>query len=842
MAGIQRDVLINYKGDASNLTAASQKAQDAIDEVSAAQSKAAEKAAKDAEKAAAAQEKAAQKAADAQAREAEKAAAAQVKAAERAAREAEALADAQERAAERLKDIASEASDLDRVTRAFEKQKAEIEALAELTGDQEAAQKALTVASAKYEAQVKDIQDAQEQAAKAAADAQEEAANAANDAADEQEAASERAADGFGKVGESAGKLGGALEMAGLEGAQAVADLADVGEVAAEALGAMSGAAGLATAAVVALGAGYAIAVRDVSRINAQFELQAELATEVRDAQYGLEDALQAQALASGKLNEAQDAELSIRREIQRATVDALEAHKDEKKALEEQIDSTRKYINLQRGLAAALVAVADVTAFPATLARAAKEGKSFGDIIADDARSLNSAFDAMTGLESGVAAANQQLQTYNKSGQDQVAILKETGDALLDTERKTRGAEAATQAHEDAIKATEEALRTSIEAMDESNATTQQYSATLAQIAQITDDYQTSLLTGQDAIEAARAKEQASLLAVYQQTVALAQSNAELAAANEAYTEARAAVDAKYAAQSKAYADEQAAKLAENHAFALELQAQETDGLASALEHRAQLWQGFYDGYVATYMDAAMQIADLASQFAEDEYQQHADALDRLQERRDALTDQQKENAQAAQEATDAQTRSELEAANTILAAKKDALREQAKEERQQAMKAFRINQAIQIAQSVAGAALAVLNAFATVPYPASIAAAAAATATGAATIATVAAQKPQFHQGGIVQANVLPGEGVANRDLVRAVGEQTFNAMNRDPAGTAAALSGGGTTLIIGRQAFGEIGRNLLVGRTPVAQAINSRARPGQVALGTSNLPVLS
>jgi len=167
-------------------------------------------------------------------------------------------------------------------------------------------------------------------------------------------------------------------------------------------------------------------------------------------------------------------------------------------------------------------------------------------------------------------------------------------------------------------------------------------------------------------------------------------------------------------------------------------------------------------------------------------------------------------------------------------------ALKEQAKEERQQALKAFRINQAIQIAQSIAGAALAVLNAFATVPYPASIAAAAAATATGAATIATVAAQKPQFHQGGVIQANVLPGEGVANRDLVRAVGEQGFNAMNRNPEAAAQALSGG-TTLIIGRQVIGEIGRNLMVGRSPVSQAINGRARAGQVALGTSNLSVV-
>lgn len=62
----------------------------------------------------------------------------------------------------------------------------------------------------------------------------------------------------------------------------------------------------------------------------------------------------------------------------------------------------------------------------------------------------------------------------------------------------------------------------------------------------------------------------------------------------------------------------------------------------------------------------------------------------------------------------------------------------------------------------------------------------------------------------------------------------------MNRNPEAAAQALSGG-TTLIIGRQVIGEIGRNLMVGRSPVSQAINGRARAGQVALGTSNLSVV-
>ena len=114
--------------------------------------------------------------------------------------------------------------------------------------EKQAAAAALKMASAQEKAQQKMAADA-EKYAKQAAEAQEaafdEATRAAEHAAERQREAADKAADGFGKVGESAGKLGGVLEMLGIEGASTIADLADAGEVAAQAFGGLSGSLGI---------------------------------------------------------------------------------------------------------------------------------------------------------------------------------------------------------------------------------------------------------------------------------------------------------------------------------------------------------------------------------------------------------------------------------------------------------------------------------------------------------------------------------------------------------------------------------------------------------------------
>ena len=118
--------------------------------------------------------------------------------------------------------------------------------LAKIPGltEKQAAAAALKMAQAQEKAQQQmaaAAEKASRQAADSQIDAMDEVADAAEAAARRQSEAAEKAADGFGKVGESAGKLGGVLEMLGVEGASTIADLADAGEVAAQAFGGLGG-------------------------------------------------------------------------------------------------------------------------------------------------------------------------------------------------------------------------------------------------------------------------------------------------------------------------------------------------------------------------------------------------------------------------------------------------------------------------------------------------------------------------------------------------------------------------------------------------------------------------
>ena len=179
--------------------------------------------------------------------------------------------------------------------------------------EKQAAAAALKMASAQEKAQQKMAADA-EKYAKQAAEAQEaafdEASRAAEHAAERQREAADKAADGFGKIGESAGKLGGVLEMLGVEGASTIADLADAGEVAAEAFGGLSGSLGIIgnllgpLAITVGLVGGAFWVLQDAaSQSNAAMEESAKQADilakaldGVREAQKGTSDALKSAA------------------------------------------------------------------------------------------------------------------------------------------------------------------------------------------------------------------------------------------------------------------------------------------------------------------------------------------------------------------------------------------------------------------------------------------------------------------------------------------------------------------------------------------------------------------
>jgi hypothetical protein len=410
----------------------------ASDKAAAAQIAASERTAREAEaaaeRAAAAQIAAAEKATAA----AEKAAREQIAAQERIAREA---ADA----ADKLARLGEVGDDVAQLTRRFNDQAEEIRRLAAITGDQEAASRALAAAQRQLDA---DLAKVNGTAGSAAAQ--------------------------IGKVGGSAGKLAGFLSVVspGLaDAARNVGDLADGGELASEAWESFGGALkanalvlGTLGAAVVAAGLAYRAATLEISRINEQRKFEHELAQSLVPAELALRDALQAQAVATGNLSEAGLAELKIRQATQSQVAAYLTANNEKINALREEMAASEKYINLQRGVAAAIVIVNDLTTgLAATVARAVASGRSLSEVVADDARALNTMFDSLTGLESGAAQSESQIRSLNSAAAANTKALKATQAATLDAQAaiasKTGTDAAATAATEAATDAARERM-----------------------------------------------------------------------------------------------------------------------------------------------------------------------------------------------------------------------------------------------------------------------------------------------------------------------------------------------------------------------------------------------
>lgn len=163
---------------------------------------------------------------------------------------------------------------------------------------------------------------------------------------------------------------------------------------------------------------------------------------------------------------------------------------------------------------------------------------------------------------------------------------------------------------------------------------------------------------------------------------------------------------------------------------------------------------------------------------------------------------------------------------------AEKKRAAEETQEKRRQAMIAFAIDKAAKLAQALTAAALATINALATPPAPNYIAAGLAA-AGGAVQVATIAATRPSFHSGGMVDfapdeasAIVRRGEAVLSPAGRAAIGDDAIRAAN--------AGMGSGQTIVVQQvyrhRVFDSFVRDNLRTRGPLARAIGSGARPGQ------------
>jgi len=642
--------------------------------------------------------------------------------AEKLAKEQAAQAKATASARAALEQLADAGDKVAQATKKFEAQKKQIDALREATGDEALAAKALAAAQRQLEADLEAASEAQKKSA---------------DTAKEQ-------AESFGDAGSRLSGFAGALDVVvpGLGSAiTPLADLAGGAEAAAlsasaagVSLGALAATAALVLAPLVALGGAYLINERNLERLNAQHELENRLDQEVKTTYEGLKDAQQALALATGKLTEAQDAELTIRRQIFGATQDIIHAHDDEKKALQEQIKDTQKYIDLQRGLALALVAVVDASAgAPITLARVAASGRTFAEVMADDARAVNAALDSLTGLESGTAAAKKQIDTYNGATSTQIQILDETKDALLGTDKATRAAASAQEDLAAALALTNSLLQAEADAAKASNERyygllDQLYNAEQANISareQLQEGYTQKL-------DRMRNEEVLAYQLTYQRQLSDLEGN--LSAQEtlvDAYHSFVASIDEKYEAQRTAFLDAEAQKR-------VDAQVAHTEAL---LDQQRQLSEAYAEG----------------------------------EKERKAIT-----------EATNIAA---TKVYGDFFATVSDGLAMVAEQAGATEQEVFAIRKAGALAQAVIQSAGAILTALQT-PYPLTIPAVALAATAAAIQVGTIAAsQPPSFRSGGLVDATApavtspaaLPdarlisaevGEGILTRQGVATLG----------------------------------------------------------------------
>ena len=330
------------------------------------------------------------------------------------------------------------------------------------------------------------------------------------------------------------------------------------------------------------------------------------------------------------------------------------------------------------------------------------------------------------------------QVEALQAKQADQISTAEGLIRARYAGQRADERAAAAAAAKADADRAAADAARAAEQAEREKERAQATYTRTVIDYAEamrsLTAD-QRSSVSEEERILAAGQQRLRQLDELAQRTKYLALTNAEAEAAQTAAAEARVQIEQDVAEQIAAVREK-----ARQDEAAKATEAREAEA-AAALENAQLIAQGI--GSVGQGLDA------LASS--------SADSLGRLQQQ---LADQ-----------------SEM-----LTASEKAALQERVAAQRNAAIQAFEVAKAAKLAEAIINTAAAVT---ASLPNPI---AAAVAGAAGAAQVATIAAQQPAFHSGGIVgappdevNARLVRGEGVLSRSGVNAIGgEQAVRAAN--------------------------------------------------------------
>jgi len=320
-------------------------------------------------------------------------------------------------------------------------------------------------------------------------------------------------------------------------------------------------------------------------------------------------------------------------------------------------------------------------------------------------------------------------------------------------------------------------------------------------------------------------------------------QADAARAAALRQFTEEQAALEAKAAEESEKAAQEELDRMLEDLKLIREANQANIDARREAemlaQEEAAQRNADFQTATISAAQDTLAAISMLA-QAAQDERLANAEAL---QMELDRLAEEGMSQFRAdINERTDLsreEKKQAIKAERERLSEEKKVLRERIKAEKKAAREAFIANKIAALLQITVNTAVAITQAVAQLGPIAGAIAGVGIGILGAVQAGIVARQQPTFHQGGIVTADLLPGEAVLDRSTTERLGAEGIRDLQAGGDG------GGGSSsrvsLQIGRLEAREIIRTDLRSGGQIVATVRAN-RQGGPEVGMSGLGVLS
>ena len=513
------------------------------------------------------------------------------------------------------------------------------------------------------------------------------------------------------------------------------------------------------------------------------------------------------------------------------------------------------------------------------TLAEASKEvagiTKAFGQFTGlgqiEEARkaavtlasALEDDADAMAGFAAEIDAAGDELDTLSEVAEGVKAVRKEfkkadAEKAIREQEKALKDQAAAAEKLQDIIDKTSDPhkqivqeLEKQLELIDELEARTgdvqQADAARAAALRQFTEE--------QAALEAKAAEE--SEKAALEELDRMLEDLDQIREANQANIDARS--NAERMALDQALSDLDERTMAErahfdtrlgdfNHMFSerrrIELEAAVASGALSSAEAEAEIANimRVQDARTAAFLaaDQAIVILAAASQAAMDKRLANAEDLHRdLQRLEDEGMSEFRADINERTDLSREEKKQAIKAERERLREEKKVLRERIKAEKKAAREAFIANKIAALLQITVNTSVAITQAVAQLGPIAGAIAGVGIGILGAVQAGIVARQQPTFHQGGIVTADLLPGEAVLDRSTTERLGAEGIRDLQAGGDG------GGGSSsrvsLQIGRLEAREIIRTDLRSGGQIVATVRAN-RQGGPEVGMSGLGVLS